>query len=99
MRLVVGRRTRLQLDRIERWWRAHREKAPELFEEELREAQEFLRSTPNLAKVHVVRTSRMIRWVVLPKTKVRLYFWVDEKSAIVHIVAAWGGRRGRPPKL
>jgi hypothetical protein len=30
---------------------------------------------------------------------VKLYFWVDEKRETVHVVSAWGARRGRGPKL
>jgi hypothetical protein len=97
--IVIAKRAQQQIDRIEVWWRAHRDKAPELFQNELAQAKEFLRATPNLARVCVVRDSRVIRWLLLPKTKAKLYFWVDEKTAIVHIVSAWGGQRGREPKL
>jgi len=99
VKIVIARRAQLQLDRIERWWRAHRDKAPELFADELSEAKEFLRSTPHLAKVHVERDGRVVRWLLLLKTKAKLYFWVDEKKNVVNIVAAWGGQRGSEPKL
>jgi len=49
--------------------------------------------------VHAVRGSRVIRSVVLPRTKVKLYFWVDEKAGVVNIVSAWGGKRGKDPAL
>jgi hypothetical protein len=35
----------------------------------------------------------------MPKTKVKLYFWVNEQAGVVRIVSAWGGRRGAEPKV
>lgn len=99
MKIVITKRARRQLDRIEAWWHEHRDKAPERFEDELEQATEFLKHTPTLAKVYVTRRSRVIRWVLLPKTKVKLYFWHDEAAAAVNILTAWGGQRGREPKL
>jgi hypothetical protein len=49
--------------------------------------------------VHVVRGSREIRWILPPKTKVKLYFWINEKAGFVRVVSAWGGKRQRGPKL
>ena len=76
MRVVISKRAQAQLDRIDAWWYGHRDKAPERFEDELEEAKKFLEKTPALASVFVVRGRRTIRWVLLPKTKVKLYFWV-----------------------
>jgi plasmid stabilization system protein ParE len=99
VKLRITKPAQKQLDYIETWWLANRDKAPERFEEELEHAKEFLRSTPLLAPVHVKRGEREIRWIVMPKTKVKLYFWVNKKAGFVRIVAAWGGQRGRPPKF
>jgi plasmid stabilization system protein ParE len=99
VRLLITKPAERQLERIEAWWHANRDKAPELFETELERAKEFLRTTPKLAKVHAIRGSREIRWLLLPKTRVKLYFWVNEKAGFVRIVSAWGGKRGSGPKL
>ncbi|MBK8995576.1 MAG: type II toxin-antitoxin system RelE/ParE family toxin [Myxococcales bacterium] len=99
MRIVLSKRAQAQLDRIDAWWHTHRDKAPERFEEELEQAKRFLQATPALATIYLVRGGRTIRWVLLPKTKVKLYFWVDEKADVVHVLSAWGGKRGRQPKL
>jgi len=99
VRIVITKRAQAQLDRIEAWWYAHRDKAPERLEGELEEAMKFLQETPALATIYVVRGRRTIRWVLLPKTKVKLYFWVDEKADVVHVLSAWGGKRGKQPKL
>lgn len=99
MRINVSKRARRQVLRIDAWWREHRDKAPNLFKEELAEAELFLSNTPHFARIYLTRGTRTIRWVLLPKTSVKLYFWVDEKAATVNVISAWGGERGREPKL
>jgi plasmid stabilization system protein ParE len=99
VKIVITRRAQQQLARIETWWYANRDKAPERFEDELERAKEFLRGTPKLARLHAMRGSREIRWLVLPKTKVKLYFWVNDKADAVNILSAWGGKRGSGPKI
>lgn len=90
---------RRQVERIDTWWRANRDKAPDLFKHELSQAEEFLRTAPHLAKQYVTRGSRTIRYVVMSKTKVKLYFWVNEAAGVVRIVSAWGGKRGAEPNI
>ena len=97
MRVSFARRARVEARRIDAWWRKHRDEK-ELFKEELAEAKKFLASTPLLAPVYVTRGERVIRWHLLPKTEVKLYFWVERKPAKVRIVAVWGARRGRGPQ-
>jgi len=87
------------LDYIETWWRAHRDKAPARFEEELEKAKELLRHTPRFGIVHAEQDGHIIRRIVLKKTKVKLFYWVEEDAGVVHIIAAWGGKRGSDPKL
>lgn len=99
MKVNASKRARRQIESIDAWWRQHRDKAPDLFKEELAEAEAFLSNTPQFARVYVKRGPRTIRWLLLPKTAVKLYFWVEENAATVHVIAAWGGRRGHEPKL
>jgi hypothetical protein len=98
VKLDIAGRARREIERIDVWWRANRDHQ-DLFKEELANAEEFLANTPELAAVYVVRGRRKVRWLLLPKTDVKLYFWVDKKHEIVHVVSAWGARRGRGPKL
>ena len=99
MKVEIGGRARRQVERFDAWWRKNRDKAPELFEQELAKAEEFLATTPHLARQYVVRRGRLIRWLLLPKTKVKLYFWMDEESATVNVISVWGSQRGREPRL
>ncbi|HET9954214.1 MAG TPA: hypothetical protein VFQ61_06910 [Polyangiaceae bacterium] len=98
MKIVVTVRARREIERIDAWWRANRDHQ-DLFKEELAEAEDFLASTPELARVYVIRGKRKVRWLLLRKTEVKLYFWLDEQHAVVRIVSAWGGRRGHTPKV
>lgn len=99
MKLRIAGPAQAQLDYIEAWWRAHRDKAPARFEVELEEAKELLQHTPHLGMVHAKHDGRFIRRIMLRKTKVKLFYWVEEGAEVVHIIAAWGGKRGRDPKL
>lgn len=98
MKVDIAAQALREIERIDAWWHANRNHQ-ELFKEELTAAEEFLTHTPELAPVYVIRRRRKVRRLLLRKTGVQLYFWVDEKHAVVHIVSAWGGRRGRGPKL
>ena len=98
MKLDIAGRARREIERIDAWWRANRDHR-DLFKDELADAEEFLANTPELAAVYVLRGRRKVRWLLLPKTEVKLYFWVDEKHAVVHVVSAWGARRKRGPTL
>lgn len=98
MKIDVAGRARREIKRIDAWWRANRD-SQELFKQELANAEEFLASTPDLASLYVSRRKRKIRWLLLPKTAVKLYYWIDEHQAVVHVVSVWGARRERSPKL
>jgi hypothetical protein len=98
VKIDVAGRARREIERIDAWWRASRD-SQELFKQELANAEAFLASTPELAGVYVIRRRRRIRWLLLPKTEVKLYYWIDEPHAVVHVVAVWGARRERGPKL
>ena len=95
MKLKVAKPAERQIERIGAWWRENRDKAPELFADELETAKTFLVNTPLLGIQHGWRKGRIIRKIVLPKTKVKLFYWVDEKAEIVNVISAWGGKRGR----
>jgi hypothetical protein len=35
----------------------------------------------------------------MPRTHSHVYFYLDEKAAVVVVLAVWGAARGRAPKL
>ena len=89
---------RRQLRSVQRWWRANRRAAPELFKQELRRAIEQLRERPSAAPaVEVGRPG--VRRLLLPRTRYHLYFRVDEAEERVRVLAVWHTARGHLPPL
>jgi len=99
MRVLVTPEAEAQLDVRWEWWRDHREKAPDLFDEEFLAAVEHIGSAPGSFPIHVQRRGRTIRRCLMPKTRSHLYFEIDEQAGVAWVVAAAGGQRRRPPKF
>jgi plasmid stabilization system protein ParE len=92
-------RARRRANAIEKWWRAHRPKSPDLFQTELAAATRQLSSTPTVGIVYQTVRGKQVQRLLLPKSEQHLYYWVDEKGREVVLMTIWGARRGRPPKL
>lgn len=88
-----------QAERIDRWWRQNRPAAPDLFARELAEARSLLESAPDIGSPYAERKGRLVRRVLLPKTKNHVYYFIDRVQNVVMIVAVWGAPKGRGPKL
>jgi plasmid stabilization system protein ParE len=87
--------------RLKTWWRRHRPKAPDLFEEELSAALRQIGSMPTLGSVYEQGEhdeSVEVRRLLMPKTR-NYIFYVVEGAAIVRVVCVWGGPKERGPKL
>jgi len=98
MRLEVAERARRDGKRLAQWWLEHREKAPELFEEELIAAYGIILNDPTLGQTYMISSGRRIQRVLMPRTKNHVYY--HQKSAeVVRIVAIWGAVRGHGPRL
>lgn len=86
----------MQIERASKWWRAHRDKAPDAFDDELAEALEEIRSSTNVGMP--VRARRVgVRSVWLDRIGYFLYYRVVDD--IVIVVAIWHAARGSRPKL
>lgn len=79
------------------WWRANRERAPDLFEDELAAATERLASSSSLAPVYATVGGADVRRILLPRTRYRVYFTIEPEIVVVH--AVWHTSRGRGPAL
>ena len=99
MRVLVTPEALEQLDRRRQWWREHRDKAPDLFDEEYLAAVARIRGAPGSFPVHVQRPGRAIRRCLMPKTHCHLYFEIFDQAGEVWVVAAAGGQRRRPPRF
>ena len=99
MRLRFTPEAEAQLQRRKRWWRQNRDKAPDLFDREFAAAAHRIHSSPLSFPVLTEKHGRAIRRCVMPRTQCRLYFEVLEDRSEISIIAASGGRRGKPPRF
>src|SRR5262245_2158648 len=99
MRVRVTPEAQAQLEKRKRWWREHREKAPDLFDREFMAATERIGSSPTSLPVFAEKRRRSIRRCLMPKTECHLYFEIFEERQEIWVVAAAGGRRATSPRL
>jgi plasmid stabilization system protein ParE len=96
LRYAFSPRAVRQLHAAKTWWLAHREKAPDAFDDDIAEQVERLRTDPFLGSpVHRARSSG-IRRVVL--SRIRYYLYCRVEGDLLVLVALWHTSR-RPPKL
>jgi len=96
-RVRFTRRAWAQIDRASIWWRTHRHKAPAALEEDVDEAIELLRNTPQVGIV--VRARRgIVRALWLERIGYFLYYKILDDGA-VEILRFWHASRGSRPKL
>lgn len=79
------------------WWRANRPAAPELFDAELAYALDLLARMPPPTQVWAEIEGKPVRKVRLPRTRLALYFTIEQDLVTVH--AVWHGARGSGPPL
>jgi plasmid stabilization system protein ParE len=83
----------------ERWWRANRPAASDLFLEELEACGRDLKTSPQRAGLYRITNGREVRRILLPRTRYHVYFQVNESARAVFILAIWHASRGRAPTL
>jgi plasmid stabilization system protein ParE len=88
-----------QLEERKRWWRQHRDKAPDLFDQEFVAAVQRIGSSPMSFPVFTEKHDRSIRRCLMPKTQCHLYFEILEDRSEISVVAAGGSRRRKPPRF
>jgi plasmid stabilization system protein ParE len=100
MRVAGRQRVRLQLvaDRHDAWWRVNRPAAPDLLIRELLHVLQLLEANPNLgAPYEASRFEGPVRRILMKRTERHVYYGLLGDELI--ILAIWGARRGRGPKL
>ena len=99
MIVFLAKRARREARRIELWWREHREVSPDLFTEELANAVQRLEEHgTRIGQPYSERCGRQVYRLLLKKTEQHVYFRHDPPDTIM-VLAVWGGRRKRGPKL
>jgi len=86
----------LHILELDAWWRRHREKAPDLFEQELALALRAIAAAPHAGKRYPHRSGR-VRRVVMRATRNHVYY-VEEPDHVL-VVAVWGGVKSGGPDL
>ena len=72
---------------------------PEVFAEDIDDALKRIAMDPTSAAVARRTARRTIYRVPARKTKLHLYYVVDETLGVVKVVAVWSQYRSGPPKL
>lgn len=85
----------LQILEIDAWWRQNRDKAPDLFEEELALAFAMLADSPGVGRRYPHHPD--VRRILLRSTRNHVYY-VEQADRVV-VVAVWGAVKGAGPDL
>jgi plasmid stabilization system protein ParE len=93
-------RTTLQADlhilELDSWWREHRDKAPELFEQELSVAFRTIASAPEAGK-RLRHPDAEVRRILMRATRNHVYYVESDDHVLV--VAVWGAVKESGPDL
>lgn len=99
MKLQFAQRALGEIERGKREWLAQREKNPGLFEEELAEVFENIKTVPALGSpTGLISRGALVRRVEMRKTQYQVYYRLQNPEVAL-VLSVWGGRRGRKPKL
>ena len=90
---------RRQIEAAGRWWLMNRDKAPELFVNELEAAQLLLAAEPGAGTAFPTPRYPGARRLLMVKTRYHIYYTVHDEEGIVLIRAVWHASRGRVPAL
>ncbi|MEZ4337360.1 MAG: hypothetical protein R3B82_12120 [Sandaracinaceae bacterium] len=85
-----------QILQIDAWWRERRDKAPDLFEQELALAFRVLESAPGAGRRYP-HPGGQVRRILLRSTRNHVYY--VERPDHVLVVAVWGAVKGIGPDL
>ncbi len=84
------------IERLDAWWRENRDKAPDLFREELALAFRTIAAAPGAGRTHP-HPDGDVRRVLLRSTRQHVYY--VERDDHVLVVAVWGAIKGAGPDL
>jgi plasmid stabilization system protein ParE len=86
----------VQIEALDSWWRENRDKAPDLFQEELALAFRLIATAPGVGKRY--RHPRaQVRRILLRSTRNHVYYVEEEHRVLV--VAVWGAVKDSGPNL
>lgn len=95
--LIVAPQATRHIEALDAWWRENREKAPNLFREELAAAFETITEAPALGRRFEKVSGRDVRRALMRSMRTHVYYVFDDET--VSVVAVWGAIKGRGPDL
>jgi len=98
MRVLFMPRAMASLRRMARRWRDNA-RVPEVFEKDISAAVQRITLAPTAAPIARRTERRTIYRVPARKTKLHLYYVVDEGLGVVKVLDVWSQFRSRAPKL
>jgi plasmid stabilization system protein ParE len=97
-RLEVAARAQGDIERFGSWWLDNRDKAPELFDQELAIAYWAIQTQPEYGQHYAIVRGKQVWRYLMPKTKRHVYYRLDGAD-VVRLMAVCGAERGRGPRL
>jgi plasmid stabilization system protein ParE len=98
MKVRLAPRALADAQRLKGWWVRHRRKAPDLFEQELDGALVSIAAMPTLGTLYEQEGRDVgMRRFLMRKTGHHIYYAVVASEVVV--IAIWGARKERGPKL
>ena len=86
------------VEAVAAWWHANRAGSTK-FLDELERAVQLLAAVPGLGLQFKRGRYRRVRRVLLRESEQNVYYVHDVKKDIVWIIAVWGAKRGKGPRL
>jgi plasmid stabilization system protein ParE len=99
VKLHLGKRLRRQIANHEAWWAENRPAAPDLFAREFRDKLDLIRRNRHAGEDWPTKKRPTLQRILMPDTKNHIYFRVDEKRKVIHVLAVWGAAKNYGPML
>ena len=96
-RILVSPEATAEILEIDTWWRANRDKAPDLFSQELAHVFDTIATLPLAGPLLRGSAVPGVRRAVLRKTRFHVYYRVE--GAEVEVLVVWAAMRGGDPDL
>jgi plasmid stabilization system protein ParE len=96
---IVSKRARRHIEAAQAWWIENRPAARTALLDELSGVEARLRVSPTLGAVYSAHPSGTVRRLLLSTTQKHFYYRYVESRDELTVLAVWGARRGRGPKL
>jgi len=99
VKIRVSARARDRIRAEDKWWRAERRDAPDLFKQELAVAFGRILLFPKSRKQYGQIAGEPVWRILMARTEQHVYYTVDDAADEVVVETVWGARRKRAPRL